>query len=160
VYCLPFHEGCLVLRKISRIKVLDYQLGWSLQHGHYSNPAAPCLQHTMNREHNNRCCNSTHSRKLLMMVVLMSETCWAHKKWNKIASDIKLVFYSSTNFSLQIFSPLEDFLKFSCNFFGSDFHWSSEEYKIIGLSLSFKCLLLKESLTYIQETKDCHRRSF
>ena len=27
---------------------------------------------------------------------LMSETCWAHKKWNKIASDIKLVFHSST----------------------------------------------------------------
>ena len=26
----------------------------------------------------------------------MSETCWAHKKWNKIANDIKLVFYSST----------------------------------------------------------------
>jgi hypothetical protein len=26
----------------------------------------------------------------------MSETCWAHKKWNKIASDIKLVFHSST----------------------------------------------------------------
>ena len=31
-----------------------------------------------------------------MMAILMSETCWAHKKWNKIASDIKLVFYSST----------------------------------------------------------------
>jgi len=28
--------------------------------------------------------------------VLMSETPWAHKKWNKIANDIKLVFYSST----------------------------------------------------------------
>ena len=26
----------------------------------------------------------------------MSETCWAHKKWNKIESDIKLVFHSST----------------------------------------------------------------
>ena len=26
----------------------------------------------------------------------MSETYWAHKKWNKIASDIKLVFHSST----------------------------------------------------------------
>ena len=26
----------------------------------------------------------------------MSETCWAHNKWNKIASDIKLVFHSST----------------------------------------------------------------
>ena len=37
-----------------------------------------------------------HSRKLLMMDILMPETCWAHKKWNKIASDIKLVFYSST----------------------------------------------------------------
>ena len=36
-----------------------------------------------------------HSRKLLMMDILMSDTCWAHKKWNKIASDIKLVFYSS-----------------------------------------------------------------
>ena len=31
-----------------------------------------------------------------MMYILMSETCWAHKKWNKIASDIKLVFHSST----------------------------------------------------------------
>ena len=37
-----------------------------------------------------------HSRKLLMMDILMSETCWVHKKWNIIASDIKLVFYSST----------------------------------------------------------------
>jgi len=37
-----------------------------------------------------------NSRKLLMMDILMSETCWVHKKWNKIASDIKLVFYSST----------------------------------------------------------------
>jgi len=36
-----------------------------------------------------------NSRKLLMMDILMSETCWAHKKWNKIASGIKLVFYSS-----------------------------------------------------------------
>ena len=35
------------------------------------------------------------SCKLLMMDILMSETCWACKKWNKIASDIKLVFYSS-----------------------------------------------------------------
>ena len=37
-----------------------------------------------------------HSRKLLNMDILMSETSWAHKKWNKIASDIKLVFHSST----------------------------------------------------------------
>ena len=32
-----------------------------------------------------------------MTDILMSETRWAHKKWNKIASDIKLVFYSSAN---------------------------------------------------------------
>jgi len=37
-----------------------------------------------------------NSRKLLMMGILMSETCWAHKQWNKITSDNKLVFYSST----------------------------------------------------------------
>jgi len=37
-----------------------------------------------------------HSHKLVTMDILMSETCWVHKKWNKIASDIKLVFYSST----------------------------------------------------------------
>ena len=37
-----------------------------------------------------------HSLRLLKMDILMSETCWAHKKWNKIASDIKLVFHSST----------------------------------------------------------------
>ena len=37
-----------------------------------------------------------HSHKLLKMDILMSETCWAHNKWNKITSDIKLVFHSST----------------------------------------------------------------
>jgi len=36
-----------------------------------------------------------NSHELLMMDILMSETCWAHKKWNKIG-DIKMVFYSST----------------------------------------------------------------
>jgi len=30
-----------------------------------------------------------------MMDILMSETCWAHKKWNKIATNIKLVLYSN-----------------------------------------------------------------
>ena len=37
-----------------------------------------------------------HSRRLLMMDIFMSETCWAHNNWNKITSDIKLVFHSST----------------------------------------------------------------
>ena len=38
-----------------------------------------------------------HSRKLMMMDIIMSETCWVHKKWNKIATDITLVYYSSEN---------------------------------------------------------------
>jgi len=37
-----------------------------------------------------------NSRKLLMMDRLMSETCWAHKKWNKIVT-------SSWCFILQLF---------------------------------------------------------
>ena len=32
---------------------------FSLQHGHHSNSAAPNLQHTSNREPNDRCGNST-----------------------------------------------------------------------------------------------------
>ena len=36
-----------------------------------------------------------NSHKLLVMDILMSETRWSHKKWNKVASDIKFVFYSS-----------------------------------------------------------------
>jgi len=51
-------------------------------------------------EQNDQWIFQQHSRKLLMMDILMSETCWVHKKWNKIASDIKLVFYSSTNFDV------------------------------------------------------------
>ena len=45
-----------------------------------------------------------NSRKLLMVDILMSETCWAHKKWNKIASDIKFVFYSTTIFTWFVLS--------------------------------------------------------
>jgi hypothetical protein len=40
------------------------------------------------------------NRKLLVMDILISETCWARKKWNKIASDIKLVFYTLTDTTL------------------------------------------------------------
>jgi len=45
------------------------------------------------REEHNRI--QRNNRNLLMMDILMSETCWLHKKWNKITSNIKLVFYSS-----------------------------------------------------------------
>jgi len=64
-----------------------------LQHGHHSNPAATELQHTANQNKTTDVVIQQHSRKLLMMAILMSETCWVHKKWNKTASDIKLVLF-------------------------------------------------------------------
>jgi len=48
-----------------------------------------------------------HSHKLLMMDILMFETIWVHKKWNKIASDIKLVFYSSITSPLFIIYSIQ-----------------------------------------------------
>ena len=39
-----------------------------------------------------------NSRKLLMMDILMSEKCWAHKKWNKIA---RVVLQPATRIPLQ-----------------------------------------------------------
>ena len=48
-----------------------------------------------------------------MMDILMSETCWVHKKWNKIASDIKLVFYSSTITMMQL--PINTSFEFCLN---------------------------------------------
>ena len=54
-----------------------------------------------------------HSRKLLKMDILMSETCWAHNKWNKITSDIKLVFHSSTRISVYLWTTMaEKFVNF------------------------------------------------
>ena len=45
-----------------------------------------------------------HSRKLLMMDILMSETCWAHKKWKK-----KWQVTSSWSFILQLCTTLITF---------------------------------------------------
>jgi len=61
-------------------------------------PTQPHRNYNTHRTKNNstNAVIQQNSRKLLMMDVLMSETCWAHKKWNKITSDINLVFYSST----------------------------------------------------------------
>jgi len=56
--------------------------------------------------------------KLPMLDILMSETCWAHKKLNKIASDIKLVFYSSISFFYYnwAFKGLIRLVRFFCSF--------------------------------------------
>ena len=44
----------------------------------------------------------------------MSETCSAHEKWNKIASDIKLVFHSSTKFKLKFFTHHQVYFTNAC----------------------------------------------
>jgi len=71
--------------------------GFSLQHGYRNSNTHRTKNNTTNVVF------QQNSRKLLMMDILMSETCWAHMKWNKIASDIKLVFYSSTNKKCMLF---------------------------------------------------------
>jgi len=58
----------------------------SLQPGHHSNLTAPNLHHTANQERYDQCGNQHHSLELLMMGIVMPETCWAYKKYNKITS--------------------------------------------------------------------------
>ena len=87
--------------------VLDFRCGWvwvvSVLQAEACNTdttqTQPHRNSNTHRTKNNRTnvVIQQNSRKLLMMDILMSEKRWAHKKWNKIASDIKLVFYSSTS---------------------------------------------------------------
>jgi len=51
------------------------QLCFSLQAGHYSSLNAPNTQPTANKERNDPCGNQQHSRELLMMGIVMPETC-------------------------------------------------------------------------------------
>ena len=69
--------------------------GFSLQYGYHSTQPHRTSNTHRTKNYTTSVVIQQNSRKLLMMDILMSETCWAHKKWNKIASDIKLVFYSS-----------------------------------------------------------------
>jgi len=84
--------------------VLEFRCGWF---GEVSGLQASATDNIPTQPHRNsnthRTKNNTtnvviqwNSRNFLIIAILMYETCWAHKKWNKIASDMKLVFYSST----------------------------------------------------------------
>ena len=55
----------------------------SPQPAHYSSLPAPNFQPTENHERNDQCGNQHHGRELLMMGVVMPETCLAYKKYNK-----------------------------------------------------------------------------
>jgi len=64
------------------------QLCLSLQPGHHSSLTAPQLQHTANQERHDQSGKQHYGRKLLMMGIVVPETCWAYKKYNKIISGI------------------------------------------------------------------------
>ena len=61
---------------------------YSLQPGHISSLRAPKFQPTATQERDDQCGNQQHSRELLMMGIVMPETCRAYKKYNKIISAI------------------------------------------------------------------------
>ena len=60
----------------------------SLQPGQHSNLTVPNLQHTANQERHDQCDNQHHSRELLMMGIVILETSWAYRKYNKITSGV------------------------------------------------------------------------
>jgi len=51
------------------------QLCLSLQPGHYSSLTSRNLQHTANQEQHDQCGKQHHSREILMMSIVMLETC-------------------------------------------------------------------------------------
>jgi len=54
------------------------RLGWSsvrAETGHYSSLTAPNLRPTANQERNDQCGNQQNSRELLMMGIVVPETC-------------------------------------------------------------------------------------
>jgi len=65
-YNVDYHIGRFVLG-------LLYVLG--LQPGHYSSLTAPNLQPTASQERNDQCGNQHYSRELLMMGIVVPETC-------------------------------------------------------------------------------------
>jgi len=62
-------------QKPTKCHLLFYCTSYRLQPGHYSSLTAPNLQHTANQERNDQCGNQHYSRELLMMGIVVPETC-------------------------------------------------------------------------------------
>ena len=67
-YVVDYHIGRFVL---GLLYVGDY----SLQPGHHSILTTHKLQPTVNQKRNDQCDNQQHSRELLMMGIVVPETC-------------------------------------------------------------------------------------
>ena len=63
-------------------------LGWSSVRAAARALLQPNLQPTATQERNDQCGNQHYSRELLMIGIVVPETCYAYKKYNKIISDI------------------------------------------------------------------------
>ena len=75
-YDVDYHVGRSVLGLLYvGGKVRSGLQAESLQPGHYSSLNAPYLQHTANQERYDQRGNQHHSRELLMMGIVMPETC-------------------------------------------------------------------------------------
>jgi hypothetical protein len=84
--------------------------GYSLKPGHHSSLTAPNLQPTANQERDDQCGNEHYSHELLMMGILVPETCWTFKKHNKIMTRFntyKIYIYTHTHIH-QTFYPFLD----------------------------------------------------
>ena len=99
-------QACKIWYNTMYFYVITYEIPWfRVQASACNTDTTPTQPHRNSNTHRTKKSTTNvaiqqNSRKLLIMDILMSETCWAHKKWNKITSDIKLVFYSSTNTAL------------------------------------------------------------
>ena len=111
-----FVLGSLCVGDLVRLGLKNVRVaGFSLQPGNYSNPTAPNLQHTANQERHDQCGKQHHSRELLMMDIVMLETCSAYKKYNKISSDINLafLFFSFHTYVYYLRIIIQDLLTFT-----------------------------------------------
>ena len=106
-------ETCSAYKKYNKISEIQFVFlffsyqaaGYILQPGHYSSLTAPNLQPTANEERDDQCGNQHCSHELLMIGIVVPETCCSYKKYNKKISSISLVLI------LQVFSNIKRFLK-------------------------------------------------
>jgi hypothetical protein len=84
------------------------------------------------KERNDKCGNQHYSRELLMMGIVVPETCWAYKKYNKIISGIYLVFI------LQLFNVSASYVS---EFFFFAISVTEETYVVFPPNLSRSCVI-------------------
>ena len=76
--------GPCIIVTVEELKTNLMSLAILFQHEHYSKPTTPGLLNTQRTGSGTTdVVVQQRSRGLLMMDILMSETCWEHKKWNK-----------------------------------------------------------------------------